>query len=174
MPDYHCNEELQTYLVAQGIGQLPGATPSTALPSIWLNPRDGAPLPRAGENATVTIRDTALAGPVDVGTEAYLEEAFIDVIVRSKTAAPGKMLHRTIRGLLQPIGAHKGRQLWTMGGLLVEYSVIWRPEQPLPQAGTSATLTGASGLSSPVTYDSVASYLFGCRRKALAGLPYVP
>src|SRR5688500_13838023 len=127
MPDYHVVEELQTYLVAQSVGQLPTAPPSTSLPSIWLQPRDGAPEPRRAngafvENATITIADTALAAPQDL--EAWIEETFVDIIVRSRQAAPGKLLHRTIRGLIHPAEAHGGRKQWTMGGLLVEYSTL--------------------------------------------------
>jgi hypothetical protein len=56
-----------------------------------------------------------------------------------------------------------------MGSLLVEYSTPWRGEQPLPIArGQDA------GESNLVTFDRVASYRFGCRRKSLAGTPYVP
>ena len=41
---YHIIEELQTYLIAQGVGQSPSATPSATIPSIWIQPRDGARL----------------------------------------------------------------------------------------------------------------------------------
>lgn len=163
MPDYLVSEELQTYLVAQGIGQLPDATPSTSLPSIWLQPRDGAPEPRRSsgafvENATITIVDTALSAPQAL--EAWIEEAFVDVIVRSRQAPAGKLIHRTIRGLLCPVEAHGGRKQWTMGSLLVEYSTLWTSEQPM----------GADEF----TYWRKAGYRFGARRKALAGLPTVP
>lgn len=160
MPDYHLVEELQTYLIAQGVGQLPSATASTSVPSIWLQPRDGAPEPRrsgAGawlENATITITDTMLAAPHDV--EAWVEESFVDIVVRSRQAAPGKLIHRTIRGLLHPTGSHGGRKHWTMGAVTVEYSTIWTSEQPLG--------------SDEFTYWRKAGYRFGVRRKILAGL----
>lgn len=164
MADYLVTEELQAYLVAQGIAQLPDASPSTAVPSIWLQPRDGAPEPRrnsAGqfsESATITLVDTALSPPDQL--EAWIEEAFVDVIVRSRQAPAGKLLHRAIRGLIHPTEAHGGRKMWTMGSLLVEYSTLWTAEQPLG--------------SDEYTYWRKAGYRFGARRKALAGQPTVP
>lgn len=163
MTDFHVIEELQTYLVAQGVGQLPSAAPSTTVPSIWLQPRDGAPEPRRDgatfvEAATITLSDTALASPQDI--EPWVEEAFVDVIVRSRQAPAGKLIHRSIHGLIHPTGAYGGRKLWTMGSLLVEYSTVWTSEQPL-------------GVDE-FTYWRKAGYRFGCRRKALAGLPYAP
>lgn len=160
--EYHVIEELQTFLVAQGVGQLPSAAPSTAVPSIWLQPRDGAPEPRrnaAGqwtEATTITLVDTALAAPHQL--EAWLEECFVDVIVRSRQAPAGKLTHRTIRGLLHPIESHGGRKQWAMGALTVEYSTLWTSEQPM----------GAD----EHTYWRKAGYRFGARRKVLAGLPY--
>lgn len=174
MPDYHVTEELQTYLVGQGVGQLPGETPSLVLPSIWLQPRDGAPLPRRGgasndflENATITLNDTLLAAPAAL--EAWIEEAFIDIVVRARQNAQAKLIHRQILGLLHPITAHGGRKMWAMASIdPVEYSTIWRGEQPLPQRQAIAE-------GDPhYTYDRVASYRFGVRRKVLAGLAYVP
>lgn len=158
MPELHVVEQLQDYLVAQGIGQMPDVTPSTAIPSIRAEPRDGAPEPREGENIAITLTDTALAPAASL--EAWLEEAFIDVVVRSRKAAAGKLVHRTIRGLLHPNDAHGGRKMWMMGELLVEYSTIWTPEQPVDSDETS--------------YRRKAGYRFGCRRKALAGQPYAP
>jgi hypothetical protein len=166
---YHIVEELQTYLIAQGIGQSPSATPSATIPSIWIQPRDGARLPgkpRAAftpaqskvETTTVTLIDTQTGSPMNGALEAYLDESFIDIIVRCKTAAPGKLVHRTIRGLITPIGSLNGKHNWTMGSVTVEYSTAWRAEQPLP----------ADPDSDVQTYDRVASYRFGVRRTALA------
>ena len=162
-------EELQSYLVASGVGQLPSATPSSTIPSVWCQPRDGARLPgkpRAAftaeqarvETTTITLVDTQTGSPMNGALEAYIDESFVDIIVRCKTAAPGKLVHRTIRGLLTPIGALNGKHGWTMGSLPVEYSTAWRAEQPLP-ADSSADVQ---------TYDRVASYRFGVRRTALA------
>lgn len=166
---YHIIEELQSYLIAQGIGQAPSATPSATIPSIWIQPRDGARLPgkpRAAftpaqskvETTTVTLIDTQTGSPMNGALEAYLDESFIDIIVRCKTAAPGKLVHRTIRGLITPIGSLNGKHNWTMSNVLVEYSTAWRAEQPLP-ADPNADVQ---------TYDRVASYRFGVRRSALA------
>lgn len=158
MAELIVGEELQTYLVAQAIGQLPGAAVSLTIPSIWLAPRDGAPQPRSGENATVTLIDT-LQSPAST-LEAWIEETFVDVIVVARQNSAAKLLHRTIRNLIHPNSAHGGQQHWVMNNLHVEYSTIWRGEQPLYQ--------------DDVAYSRTASYRFGCRRRALAGTPLVP
>lgn len=155
-------EQLQAYLVAQGVAQLPGSDPSPLLPSIWTMPRQGAAQPRADkdtgellEEQTITLDDKQLSGPP--GVEAWLEDCFVDVIVRSKNAGAGKLLHRAIRGLLQPVGSSPaGRRNWMMNELHVLYSSIWRSEQPLPP------------VENGLTYDRVASYRFRCARSDLA------
>lgn len=162
MPDYIATEQLLTYLVAQGVGQRWTTAPSLTVPLVTLLPRDGAPLPRDGENVTVTLVDTNLRGPP--GLEAWIEEAFIDVIVRSRQPSAGKLVQRQIKGLLHPYDSNGGRKQWMMGALLVESSREWRGDQPLPQRQ-------AIGESDPhVTYDRIASYVIGARRKILAGL----
>lgn len=166
--NFYIVEELQTYLVSQGVGQLPNAAPSATVPSIWIQPRDGARLPGKPrgqygadaakvETTTITVVDTQTGSPMNGGLEAYIDEAFIDIIVRSKTAAPGKLVHRTIRGLLHPAGDLYGKQGWQMNSIFVEYSNIWRAEQVLPQP-TDAEVQ---------TYDRVASYRIGARRANL-------
>jgi hypothetical protein len=158
MPDLIVVEELQDYLVAQGAGQLPAAAPSTTLPSVWTAPRDGAPEPRPGENVTITLIDVNLtAAP---GLEAWIEEAFVDVIVIARQNPQAKLIQRGLRDLIHPMSAHGGKKMWTMGQLVVEYSTCWRGDQPLAQNKN--------------TYSRVQGFRFGCRRKALAGLPTVP
>ena len=150
-------EQLQEYLVAEGIGQLPAVAPSETVPSIWTMPRQGAAQPRLGdgEQQAITLDDKQLNGPP--GVEAWLEDCFVDVVIRSKNAGAGKLLHRTIRGLLHPVGSSPaGRRTWFMGELRVLYSSIWRSEQPLPP------------VDGGLTYDRVASYRFRCARSDLA------
>lgn len=149
-------EELQDYLIAQGVGNHPSEDPSSVLPRIYLRGRDGAPLPKTPETTTVTISDTLLQPPANL--EAFLEETFVDIIVRSTSAGTGKLLQRSIRDLIHPIGDHGGKKQWQMGDLTVEYSTIWRGEQELPAAGDAEART----------YDRVASYRFGVRRTLLA------
>ena len=161
MPDLVVIEELASYLVAQGVGQRPSATPSLTVPSIWLMPRDGYALPREGENVTVTINDTNLMGPP--GLQAWIDETFVDIVVRSRQSSAGKLVQRSIKKLLVPWDAHGGRVQWMMNNLLVEASNEWRGDQPLPQ-NMSATATDPH-----LTYDRVASYRFRVRRKILAG-----
>ncbi len=162
MPDLIVIEELQDYLIAQGVAQHPSTATSLTIPSVWLMPRDGAPLPRDGENVTITLNDTMLRSPN--GLEPWLTETFVDVIVRARNPSPGKLIQRTIEGLIAPFDALGGRKNWMMDGLRVEYSDQWRGDQPLPQRQDVAA-------GDPhISYDRVASYRFGCRRKILAGL----
>lgn len=151
-------EQLQLYLVAQGVGQLPAAPASSTVPSIIRTPREGTPVLRDGEEANIGLVDTNLAAPGAL--EAWLEEAFVDVIVTARQVATARLIHRGIRNLIHPIGSHGGRTQWMMNLLLVEYSTTWRGEQPLRQDN--------------IAYARVASYRFCCRRKALAGTPALP
>ncbi|MGH2878951.1 MAG: hypothetical protein ACRDK4_05005 [Solirubrobacteraceae bacterium] len=159
MSDLIVAEQLQQFLVAEGIGQLPATAPSDTLPSIWLKPREGAPLPRMDgatwlEDTTVTITDTQLSPRPNL--EPWIEEAYIDILVRARQDAAAQLLHRAIGGLLAPVGIVGGRKGWTMHELPILYSTAWRGEQPLPPAN--------GGL----TYDRVASYRIACRRSDLA------
>lgn len=162
MPGLIVIEELKSYLVAQGVGQpVDGPDPSVNMPSIWTQPRQGAPMPRKPkgggdwlERATVTLRDQNLTGPP--GIAAWIEDAFVDITVRAVNAGECKLLHRTIAGLISPIGQIGGRKHWMMNQLLVQESRIWRREQELP------SVEGGE------TYDRLASYQFRCARSTLA------
>ena len=162
MADLSVVDELRDYLIAQGIGHAQDAAVSLTVPSVWISPLDGIPLPRTGENQTITLRDTRLQAASTL--EAWIEETFIDVVVRSRSEPEGTFLHRAIRGLLISANDAAGmKRMWAMAGINpVEYSGEWRGEQPLP-APTDRDVT---------TYDRVASYRFGVRRKVLAGLSY--
>lgn len=154
-------DELRAYLIAQGIAQDNNAPPSAVIPSIWVKPMEGEPEPRlpdGGEVAAITLVDTLLRSPSDL--EQFMEEAFVEVVVRSWSPSAGELIQRQIRGLIVPGDASGGRKMWMMNNLLVEYSTMWRGDQSL----------GATSLS----YARTQSFRFGCRRKSLSGFPYVP
>lgn len=164
MADMILLEELQDFLVEEDIAQLPGEDASATLASVWWNPNDGAPAPRAVdaggiEYATITLVDILAALGDD--TAPWIEKSFIDVIVRSRDERVAILVQRSIRDLLAPLDILGGRKQWTMNNLLVERSDLWRGEQPLNSR-------------SPNTYDRSQAFLFECRRKSLAGIPYVP
>lgn len=159
MPDLIAVDELGAFLIAEGIAQGPNATPSP-VPSVWLQPRQGAPEPRDGEESTITLVDAQLSSPGVL--EPWIEEAFLEVIVRSRSLAAGRLIHRAIRGRLAPEDQPGGRKLWMMGALLVEYSTLWRGEQPLPSPNNGRT------------YDRVQSFRLAARTKSLRGEPYAP
>lgn len=159
-------EELQAYLVAQGIGRMPQSaeelTEPVATPSIYLLPRQEAPAPIQKdddewlETVTVTLDDTNLQGPP--GVETWLEDAFIAVTTRAKNAAEGKLVQRAIKNLLHPAATSRpvGRCNWTMNTLTVQFSAVWRGDQRLPLVDNGKT------------YDRVAYYRFRCARSDLA------
>lgn len=163
MADLYLPDELGLYLIDQGIAQHPSTAPSSVLPSVWVNPQDGPPVPRDGESCTITIRDTLAKPPASL--EAWMTEIYVDVIVRHRDSDSGcRLVHRTIHGLIAPIDQYTGRHMWLMHDLLIETSTGWRGEQPLPIQQTGDL----------VTVDRVAAYRFLVRRKSLAGQPYVP
>ncbi len=153
--------QLRAYLIATGIVASNEDPPSLARASVWLQPRDGAPLPRRDEAAgdwleeqTVTVKRKLVNGPP--GLEAWMEDAFIDITIRSVNEAAGELLHRAIRGLIHPIGeTPAGKRNWMMNDLHVLYSAMFRNEQPLPTVDEGRT------------YDSVATYRFTCARSDL-------
>ena len=153
--------ELQDFLVAQGIAQLPATAPSPAVPVVYADPRDGAAQPRRtaaegwAEKAAITLRET-LEQPPDP-LEEFLERQIVDVIVLAIDGPTAKLTQRAVRRALA------GRRLWTMGTLLVEQVDIWRGDQALPR--DPDRFDG---------YSRVQSFSFLCRTKALAGLPYTP
>lgn len=150
MADLHLIEELRAQLITSGVVQAQTAAPSLTVPSVWLEPRDGVPEPRTGENVTVTLREgTEIPGE---WLEGFLEERVVDVIVRSRQSAPGKLVQRSVRGLL-----HDRREFF-LGGLRVEWSHVWRGTQLLGSDETA--------------YTTLQAFRVACRVKSLAGLPY--
>lgn len=144
-------EELRTYLVDQGIVQLPADTGD--LPICYLQPCDGAP-----QVDTDTRRTTITLSQVDYvprkPLEEWLEEVVIEVKVRSYQPPAGYLLHRQIRELLD------GAQLVTVGDLLCEWIRLWRGTRPVDSDKNSIT--------------TASSYRIAARSKSLAGLPYAP
>lgn len=162
MADLFVVTELKAYLIAQAVGQAFDTAVSLTVPSIQVDTADGAPLPRTGEGGTVTLVDTKLAAAATL--EAWIQETFVDIIVRHRHPLACRQIHRAIYDLLVPNDSNGGRKIWFMNDLLVEYSTGWRGEQPLPYPTEGQT----------DVVSRVASYRFGCRRKSLAGTPLVP
>lgn len=155
MPDLLVGEELQSYLVTAGIGHSFTDAPSTSYNRVALYPRDGAPQPVKGsEHAVITVRPSMIGVPSDL--EAWVEESYMDIIVRADNNGRAQAVQTDIRDLLHPIDSHGGRKQWQMAGLLVECSRVWRPDQPIG--------------SDSISYDREQSFAFYVRRKVLAGL----
>jgi hypothetical protein len=157
------SRELQDHLIAQGIGQSWDAAPSLTVPTVFDNPPDGAVEPRRGardgallETSTISLFEILDGPALELG--AWLQETFIEVVVRSDDDETSKLIHRRIRDEIEPIAAHGGRAQWLMGALLVERSYQSKPEQSLPRQEDRFV-------------DRVCTYAFNCRRKILAGLP---
>ncbi len=155
MADLLVVDELRDYLVAQAVVQAQDAAPSPSIPSVWVDVREGAPEPRRddaggwGEDATVTLVDTGLGSPSTM--EPWVEETFVDVVVRARSAGRAQLVQRTIRGLLVPGDKPGGRKAWEMGALHVERSFQFRRDQSLP--------TTNGGL----TYDRVQTFCIQAR-----------
>lgn len=157
MADLLVLDEMRAYLVAAGVVQSNNLAPSLVLPSIWLQPRDGAPEPRTGENVTVTLVDARQSSPPGYRFGEFLTETFVDVIVRARKAPQALLAQRTIHVAMHPLTVNGPRHGWLMGNLDVEYSTRWRGDQPHPMTDDD-------------TYARTQSYLIAARRKALAGL----
>lgn len=153
MSDLIVIEELKAYLIAHGVVQDQPGVPGSALPVVWLDPRDGAPEPESRTAPpTVTLRRG-----VDVVLPAlheWLDSPVVDVIVRAHRAPQGELVQRQIKHLLHE------KKLLVVGQLQTEYIEVWRGTQPLAADGTS--------------YTTLQSFRIEARVKALAGIPYVP
>lgn len=155
MPDLIVVDEFRAWLIQLGIGQDNAAPPSSTVPSVWLMPRDGGiPAPRRGEEMTITVVDAMLGSPSNL--EPWLEETFVEVTTRARTANAGRLVHRAIRGRVAPEHQPGGGRNWRMAGIdPVEFSTIWRAEQELPPTDN--------------TYLRRSSYRLAVRGKILRG-----
>lgn len=124
-------EQLKAYLIAQGVVQDQSVNPSSTIPGVWMNPRDEAPEPRAGENVAVTILD----GPEipREWLEGFLQEKVFDFVVRSRKKVDGVLIQRKIRAAFEE---QKGVNF---GQLRIEWSKLFRGEQPVTADETSYT-----------------------------------
>lgn len=120
---------LRNYLIAQGIVRKPSV--AGELPPLWLDPRDGVPLPGAGENA-VEIGPTAVLGAFQVSgipRERYeqriLRTDAVDVWIRTKTAPA---VHSIADALVEALA---DLRQWDMSGLPIIESLLFRPLQRL-------------------------------------------
>lgn len=147
-------EELGAHLIAQGITS-PYASAPGALPSLWLNPRDGAPLPRDGEPGTITLVEITIASDHDLAP--WVEISFIATIARYRTERYAQLAQRQLRDLIAPRDQLEGRKQWQMGALPVMRSKVFRPDQPVE--------------ASSVAYTRSQAFQFDCARSALAGTP---
>lgn len=150
MADLFVIQELQDELVTEGIGQLPATSPTTVRASVWLQPRDGAPEPRSGENVTITLIPVSAVPPDPF--EGFLERQVIDVVVRARKREQGETVHRRVREILND------RREWTMGALRVEWSSLVAGMGPVTSDETS--------------YTTRETYEIAARAKSLLGLPY--
>lgn len=124
-------EQIKAYLVAQGIGQDNENPTSLNVPGIWLNPRENAPEPRAGENATLTV----YVGPEIPGDwyEGFWQERLFDFVVRARKEPQGELIQRKIRA------AFEEKKAVMFGQLRVEWVKLDRGEQPVSSDETSYT-----------------------------------
>jgi hypothetical protein len=113
---------VRSYLLTQGIARLPRDAGS--LPPIWLEPQFGTPAP--GEGDTPAERSDVVIGAYrDTGIAPRRHEGFIRIdavsfYLRSKLAPPVIQLHDQLRG------AFNDKRAWSMAGLWIEESLMFR------------------------------------------------
>lgn len=134
-------EELSAHLVAQNLVTADRANPTAAKPSVWLNPRAGAPQPRPPELVTVTLIEKRVPSRVDM--DPWMATFWVWVVVRAGEERDAILLQRTFLDLLSPRDQLHGRQLWQCNTLPVQRSVVCSEDQPAGQDETSYTRTQA-------------------------------
>ena len=134
---------LSDHLVAEEVVRDP-RTPGP-LPPLWLNPRDGAPAPGEieGSEGDADLVLSAFLGVRILGEpeqEAFLVHETVDVVIRSRTAPPLPVVEQALTAAVAvDAGAPVGRRNWTMAGLEIVESVLWRGLQPLDSSDQGYT-----------------------------------
>lgn len=125
------------HLIAEGIGRDPRA--GGDLPPVWREPESGVPAPgepadAAGDRALEVGQDAVIGlfggGGIPPGKgEGYSRKDTIDFWLRTKVAADAHELEEQLRQQFAP--ADLGyRQDWSLAGLQVIESRMWRPMGP--------------------------------------------
>jgi hypothetical protein len=126
--------ELRTHLQSVGICRPPNT--AGAAPPMHLEPATG--VPAAGEGAGAAVGPTLVlgaflaSGVVPDWGEGYSRRQIIDVWIRAKATDSwrGPAVAAAIEREVAP-PPYAARHEWTMGGLLVIESRLWRPLQPV-------------------------------------------
>lgn len=151
MADLLVAEEVQTYLIAQGIVRDPPVP--GPLPPCWIDPDEGAPEPAEDVEATVTLFSIGEI-PQEWLEGTFLQERVLDVVVRARHPRDGELLQRDIRVALEE------KKNVMFGQLRIEWSKLFRGVQYLD--------------SDHESHRTLQSFRIAARMKSLAGLPYVP
>lgn len=121
-------EHFRDHLVSRGLVRKPAV--AGVLPPLWLEPRNGAPAPGEGNNATERHPDVVIAAFMSGGVPAQRHEGFfrydgIDIQLRARTAPLALTFESNLRATI-----NDQRQL-DMAGLTVIECLQFRPLQSL-------------------------------------------
>ena len=125
MPSPLLIQALRDHLIAQGIVR----DPRTAgpLPPCWRSPRKGVPAPSEGTGTEIGPDSVVGLMPAPGVAEprhdaTYLRTDGVDIVIRSRTAPQAVALDDQIRTALTD------KRGWTMGGLTIIESNLYRPQ----------------------------------------------
>lgn len=125
-------EALRDHLITKGQVRKPGVTGS--LPPMWLEPRHGVPAPGEAyeggstvEIGTDAVLGVRLAGGIPQGpiVASTIRSSILDIWVRTTTAPEAATLADLIRAEIND------KRDWTMGGLTIISSLIFKELQPV-------------------------------------------
>ena len=124
-------EHMRDHLAALGVVRDPRV--AGAAPPMWVDPRHGVPAPGEGQHATEIGPDAVLgafySGGIPPGVlDGWHREDTVDIWIRVRTTERMPPLEKAIRDVLHP---PNGLNLnWTMAGLRVISSQVWRAVEP--------------------------------------------
>lgn len=139
-------DALRNHLIDQGIARKPSVP--GVLPPLWLEPRHGVPAPgdryEGGTDTEIgpeTVLGIRLAGgiPQPPIVASTIRHTNLDIWIRTVSAPAAGRIENEIRQTLDD------RFGWTMAGLSVIHSRIWREMQPVDYTEKAFTYIVAYG-----------------------------
>lgn len=138
MPSPDLLTYLRDYLVSEGLVRVPRV--AGAAPPLYLEPKEGVVAPGEAENATESHPTLVLGAFRATGVAPRRHQSFIridmiDLVVRAANPRPAFDLHDELRGALVD------KRHWSMAGLLIEESLMFRDLQRVSSDANGWTFT---------------------------------
>lgn len=122
-------EALRIHLVSSSICRAPSVT--GALPPLWIEPRNGVPAPGEGgkpsEVGATAVMGLFLSGGITQPPKAatFIRQQNLDLWIRTTASPAAATIADSVRAQIDD------KFNWSMGGLTVIHSRVWKELQPI-------------------------------------------